>query len=668
MIRLGVALVVLVPSLLCGQRVVDPNAPWRVERSAPSVLRLASEMPKASPAIDDGQFVGRAGSVLVLGGRPFRFAGDNAYYLQADLVYGRDAGVEETLDKMVTLGMNVVRANAHNDNPLTSDPAAIQLSPGSYVESSLAALDRSIALAKARNLRLILKLTNNWTAYGGIQRYVTWLLGRTPTEAEVELFYTDPTIRTWFRDYIKMIVERRNTITGIVYRDESAILAWELGNELRNPAAGKASALLTWTADIAAYIRQIDPNHLIADGGEGFDDDASLYPGISNTYPVGGSEGCSYHRLADVPDVDMLSYHLYPEGWGLNDGSDSAIYIRRHEQIARTAQKVAYFGEFGKRAQDKDPANCSRDPGRQFDPDRALVFNSWLQTAAVEESSSGQMVWQMINDAKEDCEGFQVYCPLDAKSCAVLSQYASRTLVDPTVTVSGATYRPVWIASGSIASLFGVQLTNRTESAVGTLPEELAGIKVALVDGRGQSHNASLFYAAPAQVNLLVPSDLPAGGAVVRVYRDGTLETSGSVTITPVEPGLFSAAADGKGLAAAVVVTVHPDLSQTTQPVARWDSASQSYVAVPIAIPVDGSTVILSLFGTGIRNAAGASDVSAKVKGLSADVLFAGAQAEYAGLDQVNLRLPASLAGSGEVDVELSVAGKAANVVRVAIQ
>ena len=41
---------------------------------------------------------------------------------------------------------------------------------------------------------------------------------------------------------------------------------------------------------------------------------------------------------------------------------------------------------------------------------------------------------------------------------------------------------------------------------------------------------------------------------------------------------------------------------------------------------------------------------------------------EYAGLDQVNLRIPAAVAGAGEVDVELSVAGKSANVVRVAIQ
>ncbi len=630
-------------------------------------MRLAGETPKASPAIVEGKFVSRAGSLLVLDGQPFRFAGDNAYYLQADLVYGRDAGVAETLDKIVSLGMNVVRANAHNDNPPASDPAAIQVSPGVYTESNLAALDRSIALAKARNLRVILKLTNNWTAYGGIQRYVTWLTGHSPSDAEVELFYTDPTIRAWFKNYIKMLVERRNTITGTTYRDEPAILAWELGNELRNPAAGKAGVLLAWTADVAAYIRQVDSNHLVADGGEGFDDDASLYPGISNTYTVGGAEGCSYHRLAQVADVDMLSYHLYPNAWGLSDTSDSAIYIRRHEQIARAAQKVAYFGEFGKRAQDQSPANCSRVPGRQFDPDRALVFDSWLQTAAMEEGSSGQMVWQMINDGKDDCEGYQVYCPLDGKSCGVLSQYAGRMLVNPSVTVSGASYRPLSVAPGSIASLFGSQFTDRTEGAVGSLTEELAGIRVTLVDGLGQSHNASLFFASPSQINLLVPADVPAGGAVVRISRDGALQSSGAINIAAVEPGLFSAAASGKGLAAGTAVTVYPDLSQTSEPLARYDAASQSYVAVPVAIPAGGS-VVLSLFGTGIRNVAGLSAVSAKVNGLAADVLFAGAQTEYAGLDQVNVRIPAAVAGAGEVDVELSVAGKSANVVRVAIQ
>src|SRR3974390_2872658 len=137
MIGVRGAFLFLVPSFLFAQRVLPPNAPWRVERPSSSVLRLLGEAPKASPAIVEGQFVTRSGSLLVLGGQPFRFAGDNAYYLQADLVYGSDAGVNEKLDKVVTLGMNVVRANAHNDNPPATDPAAIQVAPGSYIETSL---------------------------------------------------------------------------------------------------------------------------------------------------------------------------------------------------------------------------------------------------------------------------------------------------------------------------------------------------------------------------------------------------------------------------------------------------------------------------------------------------------------------------------------------------
>ena len=112
--------------------------------------------------------------------------------------------------------------------------------------------------------------------YGGIRRYVAWQLGRVPVQSEWGLFYTSDTIKTWFKNYVRMIIERTNTVTGIAYRDEPAILAWELGNELRNPSVGGADALVQWTGEMATYIKQLDANHLVADGGEGFDDDAEL--------------------------------------------------------------------------------------------------------------------------------------------------------------------------------------------------------------------------------------------------------------------------------------------------------------------------------------------------------------------------------------------------------
>jgi uncharacterized protein (TIGR03437 family) len=298
------------------------------------------------------------------------------------------------------------------------------------------------------------------------------------------------------------------------------------------------------------------------------------------------------------------------------------------------------------------------------------VYQSWLDYSALEQASSGAMVWQLINDGKDDCEGFQVYCPQDAASCEVLRQ-ASEQMAAAPVAVSAATYRPVTMAGGSIASLFGTGLADGAESAAtAPLPVELGGTKLTLVDGKGRTYDAPLFFASAGQINFQIPENVPSGGAVVRVARNGTTRSSGALTVSDVEPGLFAAAADGRGLAAGWAVSVAPDGSQRSQLIARYDEAQAKFVANPIVIPAEGM-VVLSLYGTGVRgpaNLAKRPQVSASVKGLAAGVLYAGAQGQYVGLDQVNIQLPAGLAGSGEVDVELTVEGKAANVVRVAIR
>ena len=222
------------------------------------------------------EFVTREGSKLMLGGQQFRFLGNNAYFLQPEIAYGNLPGAQEVLDDMVDLGMPVVRTIGFNDHDPAQDPAAIQTSPGVYTEDNLAALDQAVAEAKSRDIRLILYLTNNWDAYGGVDRYVQWYKEQCGCQASHTDFYTNATMKQWFKDYISMLLNRTNTVTGIKYKDESAILAWELGNELRNEA-GDSAVLLNWQEEMAAYIKSIDPNHLVADGGEGFDDDCSLH-------------------------------------------------------------------------------------------------------------------------------------------------------------------------------------------------------------------------------------------------------------------------------------------------------------------------------------------------------------------------------------------------------
>jgi cysteinyl-tRNA synthetase len=62
------------------------------------------------------------------------------------------------------------------------------------------------------------------------------------------------------------------------------------------------------------------------------------------------------------------------------------------------------------------------------------------------------------------------------------------------------------------------------------------------------------------------------------------------------------------------------------------------------------------------------SAVSAKIAGVDATVSYAGPVAGVAGLDEVQILIPRSLAGRGEAAVELIVDGKRANTVTLSFQ
>ncbi|MDX2041276.1 MAG: hypothetical protein SF097_08505 [Acidobacteriota bacterium] len=152
------------------------------------------------------------------------------------------------------------------------------------------------------------------------------------------------------------------------------------------------------------------------------------------------------------------------------------------------------------------------------------------------------------------------------------------------------------------------------------------------------------------------------------VYVDGQLVADGYTTLSPVYPGLFSADASGKGLAAAVVLRVKADGSQSYEPVTMFNEAQNKFVAQPIDLGAETDRFFLLLFGTGIRGRSQPSAVRVRVGGIDAPVLFAGAQGEYAGLDQVNVELPRSLKGRGDISVACNVDGSGSNAVTVNVK
>lgn len=235
--------------------------------------------------------------------------------------------------------------------------------------------------------------------------------------------------------------------------------------------------------------------------------------------------------------------------------------------------------------------------------------------------------------------------------------------------VSAASYDATKLAPESICAAFGLNLSATTASAPSaSLPTSLAGTSLTIRDSAGKLWPAPLFFVSPNQINYQVPTEAANGPATVMVNnRTGQL-TVGTINVAKVAPGIFSADASGRGLAAALALRVKADGAQSYEPVVRFDSAQNKFVAVPIELGAATEQVYLVLYGTGWRNRSTQAAVSVKVGNTNAPVNFAGAQGSLTGLDQLNAFLPKALAGSGEVEVVLTADGQTANVVRVSIR
>jgi uncharacterized protein (TIGR03437 family) len=188
------------------------------------------------------------------------------------------------------------------------------------------------------------------------------------------------------------------------------------------------------------------------------------------------------------------------------------------------------------------------------------------------------------------------------------------------------------------------------------------------MDSAGIGRLAPLFYVSPTQINYLVPPDTQNGLALLTIHSaDGNVAT-GNIQIETIAPGLFSANATGQGVAAAVALRVKPDGTQLFEPVSEWDDARRQFIALPIDVSQEGDQMFLILFGTGIRHHAPMSEAEVRIGTLSINTLYAGQQGDFVGLDQVNIPLPKTLMGQGDVDLVLKLGGKTTNTVKLRLK
>ncbi|HEX4945113.1 MAG TPA: M12 family metallo-peptidase [Blastocatellia bacterium] len=234
--------------------------------------------------------------------------------------------------------------------------------------------------------------------------------------------------------------------------------------------------------------------------------------------------------------------------------------------------------------------------------------------------------------------------------------------------VSAASYLGVNAAADSIVSAFGARLAALTQTATtSALPSLLGGTRVTLTDSRGVEKTVPLFFVSPNQVNYLVPDGLAEGLITVAITNGLGEVTRGLLKLERVAPSIFTADASGKGYAAADVQLVGRDGTSRYERVARYDLSVNRIVGNPIEWRAD-EEAFLVLYATGIKQRSALTAVKARVGGNAVEVLYAGAQGQFAGLDQINVRLPATLRGRGELIVELEVDGHLTNPVQIFVK
>jgi uncharacterized protein (TIGR03437 family) len=214
------------------------------------------------------------------------------------------------------------------------------------------------------------------------------------------------------------------------------------------------------------------------------------------------------------------------------------------------------------------------------------------------------------------------------------------------------------LAPGAIAAAYG---TNLAPSLVinqsATLPTSIGNVSVTVTDSAGTARKAGLFFVSSGQIDYQVPPGTAPGVARVTIGN-----ATGAALIGSVAPGLFSANASGSGVAAAIAVRVAADGTQT--PLSVFQCAS-TCVSTPLDLGSASDTLVVELYGTGIQGASSIANVVAQANGIAIPVQYAGPQMQYPGLDQVNLIIPRSLAGAGEIPVIVTVDGQTANAVTI---
>ncbi|KAG8372598.1 hypothetical protein BUALT_Bualt12G0083100 [Buddleja alternifolia] len=364
-------------------------------------------------------FVKTKGSRFMINGRSLYFNGFNAYWLMymASDPLTQDK-VTDTFKEASKYGMNVARTWAFSDGGYR----ALQISPGSYNEDMFKGLDFVVSEAKKNGIYLILSLVNNWEGFGGKKQYVQWARDQGQYLNDDD-FFTNSIVKSYYKNHIKAVVTRVNSITGIAYRDDPTIFAWELMNEPRSQYDSSGKAIQDWVAEMSAHVKSIDKNHLLEVGMEGFYGESMPE---KKQFNPGYEVGTDFISNNLIPDVDFATIHLYPDQWISGNDEVQAEFVDKWIQAHINDSKVVLgkpliVSEFGKSSRSSGYNVGARD---KYLGD---IFNSVYSCAKTGGPCGGAIFWQVMAQGMENwSDGYEVVLEQSPSTTDIINQQSRR--------------------------------------------------------------------------------------------------------------------------------------------------------------------------------------------------------------------------------------------------
>ncbi|PSR99658.1 Mannan endo-1,4-beta-mannosidase [Actinidia chinensis var. chinensis] len=385
-----------------------------------ALLILALLLTHQQVEAGDG-FIRTRGVHFLLNGSPYYANGFNAYWLMYMATDpSQRSKISSAFKEATSHGLTVARTWAFSDGGYR----ALQSSPGSYNEQTFQGLDFVVSEAGRYGIKLILSLVNNYENFGGRKQYVDWARSQGQSLQSEDDFFTNSVVKEYYKNHIKSVLTRRNSITGVEYKDDPTIMAWELMNEPRCPSDPSGRTIQGWITEMASYLKSIDGNHLLEAGLEGFYGESAPQ---KQEFNLNFQVGTDFIANNQIPGIDFATAHSYPDVWLAGTSEESQLsflssWVNNHIQDAQNIlQKPLLFAEFGKSLKDSGFNMNQRD--KLFD----TVYSAIYSSARGGGAAAGGLFWQLLTEGMDSFrDGYEIVLSESSSTASLIAQHSQK--------------------------------------------------------------------------------------------------------------------------------------------------------------------------------------------------------------------------------------------------